>query len=192
MKPYFYKLLVEQTPDALIATTHDGKVLHWNRGAETTFGYSGAEAVGRSLNELIIPPDRLEEEKAIQREALQTGTATFESFRRRKDGSLIYVNVSMRVIRDEQGQVECFLMNKKDVTQLKVLRDSKLIEARYRDLLESTPDAIVIVNNTGRIVLANGQAEKLSQKMAELLGGQITFQSEIGKGSRFTLVLPEL
>ena len=109
MKPDFYKLLVEETPDALIATSPDGKVLHWNRGAETTFGYSSAEAVGRSLNDLIVPPDLVEEEKAIQREALETGTATFESFRRRKDSSLIYVNVSMRVIRDEQGQLRRYV-----------------------------------------------------------------------------------
>ena len=192
MKMDYQKLLVEETPDALIVTSADGKVLHWNRGAETTFGYASAEAVGCSLSELIVPPDRLAEEQAIQRQALETGVATYESFRRKKDGSLVYINISTRVLRDDQGKVECFVTNKKDVTQLKVLRDSKLIEARYRDLLESTPDAIVIVNNTGRIVLANGQAEKLSQKMAELLGGQITFQSEIGKGSRFTLVLPEL
>ena len=155
------KVLLEETPDALIATSHDGKVLHWNRGAETTFGYSSAEAVGRSLAELIIPPDHLEEAKVIQSKALEDGVVTYESFRRKKDGSLIYLSVSTRVIRDDQGKVEGFVTSKKDVTQLKALRDAKLAEARYRDVLESTPDAIVIVNNTGRIVLGNGQAEKL-------------------------------
>ena len=154
-------MLLEETPDALIATSHDGKVLHWNRGAETTFGYSSAEAVGRSLAELIIPPDHLEEAKVIQSKALEDGVVTYESFRRKKDGSLIYLSVSTRVIRDDQGKVEGFVTSKKDVTQLKALRDAKLAEARYRDVLESTPDAIVIVNNTGRIVLGNGQAEKL-------------------------------
>src|SRR5438034_650062 len=102
----FQKLLVEETPDALIATSADGKVLHWNRGAETTYGYSSVEAVGCSLNELTVPSDRLEEERAIQLQALETGAATYESFRRKKDGSLIYINISMRVIRDDQGKVE--------------------------------------------------------------------------------------
>src|SRR5207248_248794 len=126
------------------------------------FGYSKQEALGHSLNELIVPSDRIEEEQSFRQEAVKTGAAVvYESFRRTKDLSLIYLSISTRAVCGEDGKIECFVTNKKDITQLKVLRDSKLLEARYRDLLESTPDAIVIVNNTGRIVLANGQAEKL-------------------------------
>ncbi|WP_409526064.1 PAS domain S-box protein [Nitrincola sp. MINF-07-Sa-05] len=169
-----YKQLVEGTPDALIATSPTGEVLHWNQGAETTFGYTSAEAIGRSLFDLIVPPYLIEEEQSIQCEAQKTDVATYESFRQRKDGSLVYINISMRAVRDAQGQVEYFVTNKKDVTHLKTQRDSKLLEARYRDLLESTPDAIVMVNITGRIVLANGQAEQVfGWQRSELLGKPI-------------------
>ena len=64
-------------------------------------------------------------------------------------------------VRNAHGEVEWFVTNKRDITYLKAMRDSKLVDARYRDLLESTPDAIVIINNTGRIVLVNSQAGKL-------------------------------
>lgn len=174
MRRDFRRLLVEETPDALIAISPDGIVLHWNRGAETTFGYSSAEAVDRSLYDLIVPPDRIEEEKSIQREALEFDVSTYESYRRRKDGSLIYINISMRAIRDARGEVECFITNKKDITHLKAKRDSKLLEVRYHDLLESTPDAIVMVNSTGSIVLTNSQAEKVfGWSRKELLGKPI-------------------
>jgi len=66
-------------------------VVYWNRGAEAVFGYASAEAIGCSLNEMIIPFDRLEEKGKSFRETLETGAATFESIRRRKDLALIYV-----------------------------------------------------------------------------------------------------
>ena len=58
----YEKLLLAETPDALIALAPDGRVLYWNPGAEATFGYTSEEAVGHSLYELIVPPDYIDEE----------------------------------------------------------------------------------------------------------------------------------
>ncbi|KRC19237.1 PAS domain-containing sensor histidine kinase [Acidovorax sp. Root217] len=161
----------EHNPDALLVIAPDGAVLHWNPAAEATFGYTEAEARGRSLAQLIVPPDQVHDEESICAEALQSGVSVHESVRRRKDGSLVHVNVSTRAVFGEGGQLAYFLSSKKDVTQLKVLRDAKLVEARFRDLLESTPDAIVMVNATGRIVLVNSQAERVfGYPRAQLLG----------------------
>ena len=98
----FAQELSEQTPDALLAVAPDGRVLHWNRAAEIIFGYSQSEAEGRLLTDLIVPADRVDEERRIQSEASQ-GVVVYESLRRRKDGSLVHVSISSRAVRDPQG-----------------------------------------------------------------------------------------
>ena len=145
----------------MIATSGDGEVLYWSNGAEVLFGYTSAEAVGRAVNDLIVPPDHAEEERKILREALETGFSAYESVRRRKDGSPVYVDISSRAVRDAQGKVEFVLSSEKDITHQRVMRDAKLVEARFRDLLESMPDGIVMINLTGRVVYSNSQAENL-------------------------------
>ena len=153
--------LWEETPDATILLACDGTVLEWNRAASEMFGYSRAEAVGATLLDLVVPADRVEEERLLLKQAQKKGLAVYESLRRRRDGSLVHVSGSMRPIRAADGSVSCLLATKKDVTHLKALRAMQLIEARFAGLLESTPDAIVIVNVTGRIVYANSQAGRL-------------------------------
>jgi PAS domain S-box-containing protein len=174
----FGKLLFEESPDAIIATAADGRTLFWNRGAESIFGYSSAEAVDRFLRDLIVPDDRLPEEERLLAETLANGQSTHESIRRAKDGSLIYVDITRKAIGASSGLPEVVISTEKDVTQLKVLRDARLVEARFRDLLESVPDGTVMVNSTGRIVLANSHAAQLfgydrSELRAELRGARI-------------------
>ena len=153
-------LMASESPDALILLTAEGRVLHWSRGARAIFGYASDEACGRVLADLVAPPDFTAEQLVRIDETLAGGLATYESVRRRKDGSLLYVDVSTRLIRAPDGSAQV-LSAEKDVTQIKVQRDAKLMEARFRDLLESTPDGIVMANPTGHIVIANSQAERL-------------------------------
>ena len=161
-------LVTDETPGALIAVSAAGEVTYWNRAAEEMFGYTRHEAEGCRLWQLILPPGAAEPETT---EPDGPQPRSYETTCRRKDGALIYVNASVRRQVAPSGGVRGHVYNKVDITHLRVRRDSRMIEARYRDLLESTPDAIVIVNEIGRIILINGQAEAMfGWDRGELIG----------------------
>jgi protein-histidine pros-kinase len=167
----FAELLVQNSPDALIALSPEGEVLFWNHGAQSIFGYTSAEALGKSILELIVPEEYKKETTAALQDVLRTGYLAYESDRKRKDGSLVFVDVSKRVVRDEEGNVAFIAVAKKDITQLKALRDAKAFESRFKGLLESMPDSIILANKTGRIVLVNEQALRMfGYTREELLG----------------------
>lgn len=157
----FDKLLLQVSPDAIIATDATGRVLYWSRSAEAVFGYASAEAVGQVIYDIIVPQDRVDDERKILSDAMEQGFKTCESVRRKKDGSLVYVDVSCKAVCEPDGKLEFILSSNKDVTQLRVMRDAKLVRARFGDLLESMPDGIVMVNPTGSIVFSNTQADTL-------------------------------
>lgn len=156
----FDRLILDHAPGGVIVTASDGTVLHWTKGAEAVYGYSGEEAIGCILEDLIALPGQKDDPGNLQ-VLINSGSDDCEMLRRKQDGSLIYVEVSGKAIPDEQGQTAFILSITKDITLLKAGRDAKLIGEKFHDLLESTPDSIIIVNATGRIVLANSQAEKL-------------------------------
>ena len=153
--------LLGQFPDAIIGTSADGAVLFWSMGAEAMFGYGRSDAIGRQLEDLIVPLERVEEARRLWEATIKSGLATYETVRRKRDGSLIYVAITSKKMHGAQGSAEFVLFAEKDVTPLKVMREANLLKAQFGSLLETMPDAIVMANITGRIVLANTQAEAL-------------------------------
>jgi protein-histidine pros-kinase len=157
----------DETADAVITVDSQGRILSWNPAAELLFGYGSADAVGHSLRNLL-------EEGHGSEPGIVAGTCIYEGLRRRKDGSVLHVNVSRHVVLDEAGAMHHAVYCKRDVTHLKVARDAKLVETRFGLLLESVPDATLIINAVGRIVLANSQAARaFAYAPAELVGQPI-------------------
>ncbi len=95
------EVLIDSSPDALIAVATDGTILFWNAGAEAIYGYTKAEAIGNRVYELIVPPELVQESKKIIREAIEVGLTIHETIRRRKDGSVISVDITAKAVCDQ-------------------------------------------------------------------------------------------
>src|SRR5678815_4208073 len=86
--------IVESSDDAIISTDLSGTIVTWNKGAERTFGYSTAEAVGRPFT-ILIPADSFEQESEILKEVLKGKRVEhYETVRQRKDRSLIDISLT--------------------------------------------------------------------------------------------------
>lgn len=97
--------IVESSSDAILSKTLEGVILSWNRGAERLFGYTADEAVGLPIT-IIIPPDRIHEEDTIlSKIRIGERIEHFETVRRRKDGTLIDISLTVSPIRDANGKI---------------------------------------------------------------------------------------
>jgi PAS domain S-box-containing protein len=161
--------LVDASPDALIALSLDGVILSWNPGAERLFGYGAGEAIGRPIDDLVVPDLEEETWRKMLRDAVGNGSASGEAVRRHKNGAVLTVDVSIRRVDD--GPRPFLVVSKKDVTQLRRLQNRHASDPTFRALLEAAPDAMVIVNQLGAVVFVNAETEKLfGYPRQELLG----------------------
>jgi len=166
-----YRRLIEGVQDhAILMLGPRGEIASWNPGAEHMTGYTFEEVVGQSFSRFFPADDiqrgRLEE---ILRTAAATGLHEEQGIRVRKDGTRFLARTTFTASRDAAGELRGFTVISRD------LSGSRETEAKYRGLLEAAPDAMVVVNQGGEIVLLNVQAEKrFGYRRDELLGQKVT------------------
>src|SRR5688572_15819869 len=113
--------IVESSDDAIISKNLDSIIQTWNRAAERMFGYTAAEAVGRSIR-MIIPPDRQSEEDEVLRQMRAGETLDhYETIRMRKDGTFINVSITASPLRGSDGRIVGASKIARDITDQKRL-----------------------------------------------------------------------
>ena len=151
--------IVDSSDDAIISKDLDGVITSWNKSAERLFGYTAEEAIGHTVAALLIPDDRQEEEPDILAR-LRKGERVdhFETVRRRKDGSLIDISLTISPVKDQQGRIIGASKIARDISQRKRYEKRLLEQARLLDL---SSDAILVRDGWDRILDWNRAAEKM-------------------------------
>ncbi|TIX20293.1 MAG: PAS domain S-box protein, partial [Mesorhizobium sp.] len=96
---------VQSSDDAIIAKNLKGLITSWNKGAERLFGYSPDEIVGKSIMTLVPSNRHGEEADILDRLGRGEHIEHFETVRRREDGSLVWVSLTISPLEDGQGKV---------------------------------------------------------------------------------------
>jgi two-component system sensor kinase FixL len=154
--------IVESSDDAIVGKTLDGIVTAWNRGAETIFGYSAEEMIGKPIS-ILLPPGHEDEESEILAR-LKTGERVehFETRRRRKDGEVIDVSLSVSPLRDASGRLIGASKVARDITVAKHSQTALAErEAHLQSVLDTVPDAMVVIDTQGIMQSFSATAERL-------------------------------
>jgi PAS domain S-box-containing protein len=173
-----YRGLLEAAPDAMVVVNQQGEIVLLNIQAEKQFGYRRDELLGQKVSN-IVPQGFAERlvadglRSAEEALAQQIGTG-IELTARRKDGSEFPIEIMLSPLGSAEGILVTAAI--RDIS-VRNAADAHLVqmEGRYRGLLEAAPDAMVVVNQQGEIVLLNIQAEKqFGYRRDELLGQKLT------------------
>jgi formate hydrogenlyase transcriptional activator len=185
-----FRALVAGVKDyAIFVLDPEGRVSTWNTGAERIKGYTAEEIVGQHFSR-FYPQEDVAQGKPDRelKTAAAEGRFEEEGWRVRKDGCRFWANVVITAIRDEKGDLLGFSKVTRDFTERKRAEEAlQLSEQRFRALFEFSPDAIIVVDEQGRIADVNAQVENFfGYKPAELTGETV----EVLVPERFRKVHP--
>jgi PAS domain S-box-containing protein len=184
--------IVESSDDAILGESLDGIITSWNAGATRIFGYTEEEAIGKPISWFAWPGEEDRIEELLRRLRLGERIDHFETIRKHKTGRKVIVSLSLSPILDSEGSIIGIAKIARDITERKaaeealaaselrlramteqeaLARADVLAERRFRELIEHAPDAILQIDTTGKIIVANNTAVSMfGYTREELLG----------------------
>ncbi|NTH49209.1 PAS domain S-box protein [Agrobacterium rhizogenes] len=174
--------IVESSDDAIISKTLEGIITSWNRSAEHLFGFTAAETIGKPIT-ILIPDDRLHEEATII-ERIHRGERIerYETVRRRKDGSLIDVSLTVSPVRDVCGRIIGASKIARDISERKLERERQIL--LLREMNHRIKNLFAVTN---ALITMSQRSAASAKDLADNLRGRIVSLARVHE-----LTLPDL
>ena len=162
--------ILKTSADAHIVTDQDGRIQGANRRAEELFGYGPGELDGEPI-EILIPSEHREQHRELRARYQASPHARpmvsgLELHGQRKDGTVFRAEIALNPVETSEGLVVTSTIRRID--------EADISEAYFRMLLESAPDAMIIIDEQGKIAIANAQSEEMfGYERREILGQSV-------------------
>jgi len=171
-KQAFFDRLVESAPEGIAITDPQGRVMRVNTEFVRMFGYGADEAIGQDIDDLVAPPGREEEVRAITTSSVQGEKILLETVRHRKDGTLVDVSVIAAPIVIAGKQEAVYAIYRDITDRKKTEEETQRKQAFFDRLVESAPEGIAITDSQGRVMRVNTEFVRMFGYGADEAVGQ--------------------
>ncbi|MBN2168333.1 MAG: PAS domain S-box protein [Actinobacteria bacterium] len=185
-----YRSIFENAVDGIFQSTPEGRFITVNEAMARLWGYDSPEEMIESIDDVakryIDPAMRYKFKEMVE----EQGTLLeFEAPVLRKDNSIMWISVTARAVRDQNGNISYYEGMLKDVTERKLIQNSlRESEGKYRTLVETSPDTIVMLDRDYNILAINKQGVNILgyDSMDEMIGmsaGKLVVREDLGRAN---------
>jgi len=167
--------IVNTSVDGIIGKTLKGEIVSWNKGAEKIYGYSESEMHGKNIS--VLAPPGYEEEILSQLKKIQSGEPikNFESKRRRKDGVIIDISLSLSPLKDESGDIYGASAIMHDITEQKKAKQTLTVSEYSESIINTVREPLIVLDQDLRVVTVSRSFYEVFKVKPEETVGQLIY-----------------